>query len=146
MKTYFPKKEKYTARKWFLIDAEGQTLGRLATKVAVLLHGKDNPEYAPYVDTGAHVVVINAGKVHLTGKKLDQKFYYRHSGYPGGLKQTTAGELRQKHPDRLIQHAVRGMLPKSKLGRSILKKLKVYRGGGHPHVAQNPQPIDLKKQ
>ena len=92
------------------------------------------------------MVVINAGKVHLTGKKLDQKFYYRHSGYPGGLKQTTAGELRQKHPDRLIQHAVRGMLPKSKLGRSILKKLKVYRGGEHPHVAQNPQPIDLKKQ
>jgi large subunit ribosomal protein L13 len=145
VKTHFPRKEDYRARKWFLVDADGQTLGRLSTKVANLLHGKDNPEFTPHLDTGAHVVVINAGKVHLTGKKLDQKLYYRHTGYPGGLKQTTAGALREKYPERLIQHAVRGMLPKNKLGRAILKKLKVYRGGEHPHVAQNPQQIDLHK-
>ena len=144
MKTYFPKKEEIE-RKWYLIDAEDQPLGRLSTRVADLLRGKDRPDFTPSLDTGVHVVVINACKVRLTGRKLEQKIYYRHSGYPGGLKETTAGELMVKFPERIIQHAVRGMLPKNRLGRAILKKLRVYRDGEHPHAAQNPQPLTINK-
>ena len=144
MKTYFPKKEEIE-RKWYLIDAEDQPLGRLSTRVADLLRGKDRPDFTPHMDTGVHVVVVNACKVRLTGRKLEQKVYYRHSGYPGGLKQTTAGELMAKFPERIIQHAVRGMLPKNRLGRAILKKLRVYRDGEHPHASQNPQPLTINK-
>lgn len=130
-------------RKWFLVDADSKVLGRLATRVATILRGKHKPLFTPHTDTGDFVIVINAEKVHLTGKKLDQKVYYRHSGYPGGLKKASASELMEKSPETIIQHAVRGMLPKNKLGREQLKKLKVYAGREHPHASQMPQELKI---
>ena len=142
MKTYLPKVADLE-KKWWLVDAEGRVLGRLATQVAMVLMGKNKAEYTDFLDTGDFVVVINAGKVRLTGNKLDQKSYYRHSGYPGGLKDTSARDLLKKHPDRIITLAVKGMLPKTKLGRQMLKKLKVYGAADHPHQAQQPEPLSL---
>ena len=130
-------------RSWYVVDAEGQTLGRMASEIAMILRGKWKPDYTPHVDGGDHVIVVNAEKIVLTGRKLDEKIYYRHSGYPGGLKEISAGKLQAKHPERLIEMAVRGMLPKGPLGRSQGKKLKVYAGPEHPHEAQRPDPIAL---
>jgi large subunit ribosomal protein L13 len=126
---------------WWVVDAEGQVLGRLATAVAARLRGKHNPAFTPHVDTGDAVVVINADKIVLTGRKLQNKVYYRHSGYIGGLKEITAEKLLEKRPEELIRHAVKGMLPKNKLGRKLFKKLKVYAGNAHPHEAQQPEAI-----
>jgi len=131
-------------RKWVLIDAEGATLGRLATKAANILRGKEKPQYTPNTDTGDFVVVINADKVQLTGNKANQKTYWRHSGYLGGLKIESYKEAMEKHPERVVEHAVKGMLPKNKLGRKQGMKLKVYAGPEHPHTAQNPVKIDLE--
>jgi large subunit ribosomal protein L13 len=142
-KTYVTKNED-VQREWYLVDATGQTLGRLATQVACILRGKHKPTYSPSVDTGDFVVVVNAEKVRVTGHKLDQKIYYRYTGYPGGLKEITLRNLLQKHPTRVIEHAVRGMLPKNRLGRRMFKKLKVYAGPGHPHAAQQPKPLELR--
>lgn len=130
-------------RKWYVVDAEGKTLGRLATTVAATLRGKHKPMYTPHIDTGDFVVVINADKVKVTGNKETQKFYYRHSDYPGGLKTTSLKDMRARYPERIIEAAVRGMLPGSTLGRQQLKKLKVYAGTSHPHEAQNPMPLEL---
>jgi large subunit ribosomal protein L13 len=130
-------------RKWFVIDAQGQTLGRLATRVATVLRGKHKPIYTPHIDCGDYVIVVNADKINVTGQKLDQKIYYRHSGYPGGLKQVTLRRQLQTHPERVIEAAVRGMLPKNRLGRKMFKKLKVYDGPDHPHQAQQPEPLDV---
>ncbi len=130
-------------QKWYLVDANGAVLGRLASQVAHRLRGKHNPRFTPHVDTGDWVIVINAEKIVLTGRKLDQKIYYRHSGYIGGLKQTTAKELLEKKPEELVRSAVKGMLPKNKLGRRLFKKLKVYSGDAHPHEAQQPEIIQL---
>lgn len=126
-------------RRWYLVDARGKTLGRLATHVADLLRGKRKPIFSTFLDVGDHVVIINAEKVRLTGKKLKQKTYYRHSGYPGGLKSTTAEKLLSQFPERVLEHAIRGMLPKNKLGDAIFRKLKVYAGESHPHEAQQPE-------
>lgn len=130
-------------RKWFVVDAEGLTLGRLATTVAATLRGKHKAMYTPHIDTGDYVIVINASKVKVTGNKETQKFYYRHSDYPGGLKTTSLKDMRARHPERIIESAVRGMLPGSNLGRQQLKKLKVYPGSNHPHASQNPTPLEL---
>lgn len=138
MRTFTPKKDEIE-KKWWVINAEGKTLGRLATEVAVLLRGKRKPEFAHFVDCGDFVVVINAEKVNVTGKKLEQKKYYSHSGYPGGLKDKTLKELLEKKPEEVVRKAVWGMIPKGKLGRAVYKKLKVYRGSHHPHEAQKPQ-------
>ena len=143
MKTYVAKPHE-VERKWYVVDAEGQTLGRLATQVATILKGKHKPTYTPHVDTGDHVIVINAEKVHLTGNKLQDKKYYRHSGYVGGIKSTTAGELLNRHPERVIEAAVWGMIPHNRLGRQMIKKLKVYAGDQHPHQAQQPETLVLK--
>ena len=126
-------------RQWFVIDAKDQVLGKLAAKAAAILTGKTKPIYTPFLDTGDHVVVINAAKVHLTGRKETDKVYRRHSGYLGGLKTVAAGDLRAKHPTRVVEEAIRGMLPKTKLGRAMFHKLKVYAGPSHPHQAQKPQ-------
>jgi large subunit ribosomal protein L13 len=128
---------------WFVVDASGQVLGRLATRIARIIMGKHRPNYVPYLDMGDFVVVTNAEKVRLTGTKLDAKVYRHHTGYPGGLKSTAARDLQGKYPERLIEAAVRGMLPKSKLGRKQIRKLKVYRGSSHPHEAQQPQPLKI---
>ncbi len=128
---------------WFVVDAAGMILGRLATQVAHRLRGKHNPLFTPHVDTGDRIIVINAEKIELTGKKWDQKNYYRHSGYIGGLKSITARKLLDKKPEDLVRFAVRGMLPKNRLGRKIIKKLKVYAGDKHPHEAQQPQELQL---
>lgn len=133
-------------REWWLVDAQGQTLGRLASQIAGILRGKHKAVYAPHMDMGDYVVVINCDKIHVTGRRMDQKLYYRHSGYPGGLKVTTLRDMMKKHPERVIQLAVRGMLPKNPLGRRMLKKLKVYAGNAHPHEAQRPKPIDLTRK
>ena len=138
MSTYFPSKSEI-AHRWYLVDAEDQVLGRLATHVANLLSGKLKPGWVPFMDSGDHVIVINAEKVKLTGRKLEQKTYHRHTGFPGGLRSTVAKDLQQKHPDRIIELAVRGMLPKNKLGRAMSKKLKVYAGPEHPHSSQRPE-------
>ena len=138
MKTFTPKKEEID-KKWWLIDAEGQTLGRLATEIAILLRGKRKPVFAPFLDCGDFVIVINAEKVSLTGKKLEQKKYYSHSGYPGGIKVKTLKEVLESKPEEVIRKAVWGMIPKGKLGRAVYKKLKVYKGPHHPHEAQKPQ-------
>jgi large subunit ribosomal protein L13 len=130
-------------RKWYVIDASGKVLGRLATRIAKILMGKHKPNYTPHVDTGDYVIVVNADKVVLTGKKLDQKVYYWHSGYPGGLKSLTARQMLEKHPERLIWLAVKRMLPKNRKGRKMLKRLKVYASPEHPHQAQKPEPIEL---
>ncbi len=128
-------------RRWRLVDADGRVLGRLATQVAVILRGKDKPTYTPHLDGGDFVVVINAAKVRLTGRKLQQKRAYRHSGYPGGLRSVTYEHLMQTHPDRAVEAAVRGMLPKNRLGRALFRKLKVYAGPTHPHTAQRPVAV-----
>ena len=130
-------------QKWYLVDANGAVLGRLASRVAHRLRGKHDPRFTPHVDTGDWVIIINAEKIVLTGRKLDQKIYYRHSGYIGGLKQMTAKELLEKKPEELVRSAVKGMLPKNKLGRRLFKKLKVYTGSNHPHEAQQPEIIEI---
>ncbi|MCL4368867.1 MAG: 50S ribosomal protein L13 [Actinobacteria bacterium] len=135
MKTYSPKASEIV-RRWHVIDASGQTLGRLATQIAQLLKGKHKPMYAPHMDVGDFVVVVNAEKVRVTGDKLEQKQYYRHSGYPGGIRSVSLGTQLQTHPTRVIEHAVRGMLPHNALGRAMYRKLKVYAGPTHPHGAQ----------
>ena len=142
MKTYNARKEDII-RNWYVIDAEGQILGRLASEIARRLRGKHKPIYTPYVDTGDFVIVVNAGKVSLTGKKLSDKVYYHYSGYPGGLKKTYAGKLLEDNPDKVLNYAVKGMLPKNSLGRKMLKKLKIYAGNDHPHEAQCPQIIKV---
>jgi len=138
MKTFVPKKEEIE-RKWWLIDADGKVLGRLATEISVLLRGKGKAKFTHFIDTGDFVVVINAEKVQVTGRKLEQKKYYSHTGYPGGIKEKTLNELMDKNPEDVLQKAVWGMIPKNKLGRKIYKKLKVYRGPNHPHEAQKPE-------
>ena len=130
-------------RHWYVVDAEGKTLGRLATTIADTLRGKNKPQYTPHVDTGDFVVVVNAEKVHVTGNKLDQKRYYRHSGYPGGLRSRTLREQLERRPTEVIRTAVKGMLPRNKLARRQITKLKVYAGPNHPHEAQNPQPLEV---
>jgi len=130
-------------KKWYVVDAEDQVVGRLATRVAMILRGKHKPIYTPHVDTGDFVVIVNADKVRFTGKKLDDKKYYHHTGYPGGIKMKTARQILEKNPERILMSAIRGMIPKNTLGRSQLSKLKVYSGKEHPHVAQNPEPISL---
>ena len=137
MKTYLPKVN-LDQRKWHVINAEGAVLGRLAAQVADILRGKNKPVYTPHLDAGDFVVVINAEKVRLTGKKLGQKLYRRHSGFPGGLRSTVAKDFKAKRADRMVEEAIRGMLPKNKLGRAMVKKLKVYTGPAHPHAAQQP--------
>ena len=130
-------------QRWFLVDAEGRTLGRLATQIADTLRGKTKPEYTPHVDTGDFVVVVNAEKIQVTGKKLDDKIYYRHSGYPGGLKEESLEQLLARKPELVIERAVKGMLPQNRLGRAMFKKLKVYSGAEHPHQAQQPAAVEL---
>ena len=141
MKT-FVAKEHEIEKKWYSIDAEGKTLGRLASEIATLLRGKHKPIFTPHMDAGDYVVVVNAGKVVLTGDKLEKKVYYRHSGYVGGLKKTTAEQMLQKRPENLIKFAVKGMLPKTSLGRRQLAKLKIYAGPDHPHQAQKPEKLE----
>ena len=141
MKSFIPDAKRN--QQWHVVDAGGQVLGRLATRVARILTGKDKPYYIPFLDTGDRVVIINAGRVHLTGNKLTQKFYRRHTGYPGGLRQVAAGDLLAKNPEMLIREAVIGMLPKSKLGKAMRKKLRIYRGPTHPHQAQQPTMLAL---
>jgi large subunit ribosomal protein L13 len=138
MKTFAPKKDGIE-RKWLLINADGKILGRLATEISVLLRGKGKARFAPFIDTGDFVVVINAEKIQVTGRKLEQKKYYSHTGYPGGIKEKTLNELMDTNPEEVLRKAVWGMIPKNKLGRKIHKKLKVYRGPNHPHEAQNPE-------
>ena len=139
MSTPFPS-SKTIERGWHVIDAEGQVLGRLATRVATVLMGKHKPQYTPFLDVGDHVVIINAEKIVLTGNKMDDKVYYRHTGYPGGIKEARARRVMREHPTRIIESAVRGMVPKTKLGRQMLTKLRIYAGPEHPHEAQQPQP------
>lgn len=143
MKTYYAKPSE-VEHAWVLIDAEEQVLGRVATKAAHILKGKHKPTYTPHIDTGDYVVIINADKIRLTGNKASAKEYFRHSGFPGGLKSETFGEAMAKHPERVIEHAVKGMLPKNTLGRAMGKKLKVYAGAEHPHMAQQPQEIKME--
>src|SRR6187551_2219701 len=132
-------------RTWYLVDAEGKTLGRLATQIADTLRGKGKPEYTPHVDTGDFVVVVNAEKIHVTGNKLEQKTYWRHSGYPGGIKSRTLAEMLERRPEEVIRKSVKGMLPRNRLARQQLTKLKVYAGPDHPHAAQQPKPMELTK-
>jgi large subunit ribosomal protein L13 len=142
MQTYVPSgKDLEQNRKWFVIDASGKTVGRLATQAARILMGKNKPTYTTYIDMGDHVVIINAEKVVFTGNKLEAKVYRHHTGWPGGPKEVTAAKLMQKHPERILESAIRGMLPKNKLGRKMGKKLKVYVGTDHPHKAQRPEPL-----
>lgn len=131
-------------KKWVLIDADGKTLGRMATEIASILRGKTKPTYAPHMDSGDFVVVINAERIALSGRKWSQKMYYHHSGYPGGIKGITAEKLRQKRPEDIVRKAVWGMLPKNRLGRKLIKKLKVYAGPEHPHTAQKPEPFQVE--
>ncbi|MGZ8868160.1 MAG: 50S ribosomal protein L13 [Thermoanaerobaculia bacterium] len=142
MRTYFPKQGDIEPR-WFIIDAEGQVLGRLSTQIAQIISGKTKPTYTPFLDTGDHVIVINAEKIVLTGKKEEEKIYRHHSLYPGGLKSKSARFVRAEKPESMIEEAVWGMLPKNKIGRKMLKKLKVYRGTQHPHTAQKPETFKV---
>jgi large subunit ribosomal protein L13 len=142
MRTYTAKPGEI-AREWYLVDAEGQTLGRLATRIADTLRGKNKPQYTPHVDTGDFVVVVNAEKIAVTGQKLDQKRYYRHSGYPGGLRSRTLREQLERRPTEVLRTAVKGMLPKNRLAARQLTKLKIYAGPEHPHEAQSPKPLEL---
>jgi large subunit ribosomal protein L13 len=142
MKTFVTKPAE-VERSWYVIDAEGQTLGRLATQIAVLLRGKHKPIYSPSVDCGDYVIVVNAEKIRVTGRRLDQKKYYRHSGYPGGLSEITLRDQLERYPTRVIEAAVRGMLPKNKLGRKMFKKFKAYVGPEHPHQAQQPEVFEV---
>ncbi|MDE0061523.1 MAG: 50S ribosomal protein L13 [Gammaproteobacteria bacterium] len=130
-------------RSWYVVDAENRTLGRLASAVAHRLRGKHKPEYTPHVDTGDYIIVVNAAKVRVTGNKETGKVYHRHSGYPGGIRSTSLNRLRQTHPERIIEKAVKGMLPRNPLGRAMFRKLKVYAGPDHPHAAQQPHPIEI---
>ena len=143
MPTYIPKVDERD-RQWFVIDAKDTVLGKLATRAATILTGKHKPTFTPFLDTGDHVIVINASKVHLTGRKETDKMYRHHTLYLGGLKSTAAGDVRKKHPTRIVEEAVRGMLPKTKLGRAMFHKLKVYAGDVHPHQAQKPKSVTLK--
>ena len=143
MATYSPKASEIE-RSWHLVDAEGMVLGRLATEVASLLRGKHKPTFAPHIDTGDHVIIVNAGKVVLTANKADSKLVYRHSGYPGGLRAETYGSKLARHPDEAVRDTIRGMLPKTRLGRAQIRKLKVYAGPTHPHAAQRPQPYAIE--
>ncbi len=143
--TQFVRKED-VLETWYLLDATGVAVGRLSSLAANILRGKHRPDYTPNTDLGDHVVIINAEKIHFSGKKLDDKKYYRHTGYPGGLKETNARRLLENHPDRVLKYAVKGMLPKSKLGRKLLKKLKVYAGVDHPHEAQKPIAIEYNEE
>ena len=145
MRTYFPK-EGDIEPKWFVIDAEGQVLGRMSTTIANIISGKAKPTYTPFLDTGDHVIVVNAEKIVLTGRKEDEKLYRHHTGYPGGLKSKTAKIVRAEKPETMIETAVWGMLPKNKLGRKMLKKLKVYRGAQHPHEAQRPEALETAQR
>ncbi|HXK40406.1 MAG TPA: 50S ribosomal protein L13 [Candidatus Paceibacterota bacterium] len=142
MSTTFPRKAELK-RSWHVVDADRQILGRIATRIATILTGKNKPGYTPFLDTGDHVIVVNAEKVLLTGTKEIDKSYFRFSGYPGGIRKTAAGEMRESFPERLIEEAVRGMLPKSRLGRAQFRKLKVYRGPSHPHEAQKPAKLEV---
>ncbi|MGC9028255.1 MAG: 50S ribosomal protein L13 [Desulfomonilaceae bacterium] len=142
MKTWTPKKGQ-VERKWFVIDAKGKVLGRVAAETARILRGKHKPQFAPHMDTGDFVIIVNASKIRLTGKKLQQKTYYHHSQYPGGLKSVKADALLKNHPERVVEHAVRGMLPKNRLGRAQYTKLKVYADDAHPHAAQKPEAYHL---
>lgn len=143
MSTSIPK-ETEIERKWYVVDADGKVLGRLASRVATILRGKHKPIFTPHLDVGDHVVVLNAEKVHLTGRKLQNKQYRWHTGYIGGLREMTAEKMLKTHPERMIEWAVQGMLPKNRLGRAMAKKLKVYRGAAHPHQAQQPQALEVK--
>ena len=136
-------REQDVQQEWYVVDAQGQTLGRLATQIATILRGKHKPLYTPHVDCGDYVIVVNADKIHVTGQKMTQKVYYRHSGYPGGIKKVTLRDQLQKFPTRVIEAAVRGMLPKNRLGRRMFRKLKVYAGPNHPHQAQQPKSLEL---
>ena len=142
MKTYTAKAGE-VEQGWYVVDAQDKVLGKLAAQIAVRLRGKHKPEYTPHVDTGDYVVVVNAAKVRVTGRKAESKVYYRHSGYPGGLKQTNFAKLRAARPERVLQHAVKGMLPKGPLGYAMLRKLKVYAGPNHPHAAQRPEALPI---
>lgn len=144
MKTVIPKKGEIE-RRWYLVDVEGQVLGRAAAKIARILRGKDKPSFTPHMDTGDFVIVINAEKVKVTGAKEDQKTYFRYSGYPGGARSETLRHLRNRRPEEIVRRAVKGMLPKNRLGRVLFTKLKVYAGPDHPHAAQLPEPLDLQK-
>ncbi|PYN12879.1 MAG: 50S ribosomal protein L13 [Candidatus Rokuibacteriota bacterium] len=137
-------KESEIERRWFVVDAQGQVLGRLASRVASILRGKHKPTFSPHLDVGDHVVVINAEKIHLTGRKLTDKVYRWHTGYIGGLREVSAGTMLRSHPERVIEWAVEGMLPKNRLGRAMAKKLRVYRGADHPHAAQQPTVLEIK--
>ncbi len=145
MKTYIARdKEIEESKRWYIIDAEGQVLGRMASKIAHILRGKNKPIYSPHQDVGDYIVVVNAEKIKLTGKKMEQKTYFRHSGYPGGVTQTPVALMLQRHPERVVEYAVKRMMPKNALGRNMFKKLKVYAGSDHPHKAQQPQTLDIK--
>lgn len=144
MRTTFFAKASEVQRKWYVIDAEGKTLGRLSTEVASILRGKHKPTFTPNVDTGDHVILINVEKIHLTGKKLTDKIYYRHTMHPGGLKTRTALEMRTNYPEKMLELAIKGMLPKNSLGRQQFKKLNVYAGPEHPHAAQQPEVYELR--
>jgi large subunit ribosomal protein L13 len=139
----FTQKTANIERNWYVVDAEGETLGRLASRIAPILRGKHKPTFTPHLDCGDFVIVVNAEKVRVTGNKLDQKRYYRHTGYPGGLRSVSLRDQLATHPERVVQAAVRGMLPKNRLGRRMIKKLKVYPGGSHPHQAQQPTELEL---
>ncbi|AYC30581.1 50S ribosomal protein L13 [Paenisporosarcina cavernae] len=144
MRTTFMAKGHEVERKWLVVDAEGQTLGRLASEVAAILRGKNKPTFTPNVDTGDHVIIINAEKIHLTGKKLSDKIYYRHTQFAGGLKQRTALQMRTNYPTKMLELAIKGMLPKNSLGRQMFTKLNVYAGAEHPHAAQKPEAYELR--
>ena len=143
MKTTIPSAEQVADKKWFVVDAEGKTLGRLSTVVASVLRGKNKPGFTPFLDMGDYVIVVNAAKIKVTGKKLDQKTYFRHSDYVGGVKETTLRKMLQEHPERVIEHAVKGMLPKGALGNAMYKKLHVYAGPEHEQQAQKPEKLDI---
>ncbi|MGM0855248.1 MAG: 50S ribosomal protein L13 [Bacillota bacterium] len=144
MRTTYMAKANEIDRKWFVVDAEGKTLGRLASEVASILRGKHKPTFTPHVDTGDHVIILNASKIELTGKKLTDKIYYRHTNHPGGLKQRTALEMRTNYPEKMLELTIKGMLPKGSLGRQMFKKLHVYAGAEHPHQAQQPEVYELR--
>ena len=141
-RTYTPTTET-TEREWYVVDATGMNLGRLAAQIAHILRGKHKTTFAPHMDTGDYVIVLNAGKIQVTGGKLDEEFFYRHSQYPGGFRQVSLRDMLQRHPERVIEAAVRGMLPHNRLGRKMIKKLKVYTGSAHPHQAQNPKVLEV---
>ncbi len=143
-KTYYPKESELT-QEWLVADAQGQNLGRFASQIAAALLGKHKPTYTPGVETGAHVIVLNCGGITVTGNKLEDKKYYRHTGYPGGIRETSLRQQLEKHPERVIEAAVWGMLPHNRYGRKLIRKLKLYRGTEHPHAAQNPQPLKIQE-